>query len=578
MRRKKKITIQVGIVFFIVFAIAIALIAFVVAIGSTKLFLDSKENMMKNELDRLKKDVLLTPHLDWLLDYDEHYPDLVNYERLTYAGISEEAIEVLYTDSQHTYEQIEAFSDTDRMKIAQYLNLYLNSAIRDDMYHRFYDDAFLIDINEEYRGFVFVETRKGDGSNNRIGNYRKIDPKVYTSVNDYLKGDYDDYEFEVVFKSSSDGKSYFIGSVPIIINDKVRCLVCVAYDWSEYQETLVTNLGYMMIFGVGISLIAAALLMLMVYRISIRPLTLVSRSVRDYTKDKDIESVKHKLEKIRTRNEVESLAEDISQMTEEIERYNGEVTKLATEKERVTSELEFASRIQSSMLSKHFPDEDEYDLFASMDPAKEVGGDFYDFFMIDDDHLALVIADVTGKGIPAALFMAMSKMYIRNYAFSCDTPSEAFARANADIASDNEEDMFVTVWFGIMNIKTGHVIASNAGHEYPVIRRDSGDFEVLKDKHCLALGAMPVIKATDYEFDMKPGDTLFVYTDGAPEANDAENKMFGMERLVDALNEDPDRNPKEIIEGVKKSISGFVGEAAQFDDLTMLCLKFKGKK
>lgn len=243
------------------------------------------------------------------------------------------------------------------------------------------------------------------------------------------------------------------------------------------------------------------------------------------------------------------------------------------------SELNFATDIQASMLPSvfpAFPDRTEFDIHASMDPAKEVGGDFYDFFMIDEDHLGLVIADVSGKGVPAALFMMSSKILINDHATIGGSPAEILERVNKLVYANNKAHMFVTVWLGILEISTGKLTSASAGHEYPMINV-SGKYELLKDKHGLAIGAMSRSKYMDTEITLKKGDSVFVYTDGVAEATDADNQFFGTDRTLEALNAIPDgASQKEILEGVRTAVDAFVKEAPQFDDLTMLGLKYNG--
>ncbi|MBR0119899.1 MAG: serine/threonine-protein phosphatase, partial [Eubacterium sp.] len=224
-----------------------------------------------------------------------------------------------------------------------------------------------------------------------------------------------------------------------------------------------------------------------------------------------------------------------------------------------------------------FPERDEFDLFASMTPAKEVGGDFYDFFLIDDDHLYIVIADVSGKGIPAAMFMILAKGVLANQIIKSRSPAQALADANEELCRNNTNSLFVTVWLGILTISTGKLVAANAGHEFPVIKDPGGSFEYLKDKHGLVLGGRTGMKYTEYEIDLKPGSKLFVYTDGAPEANNEAEEQFGADRLLSSINQTDDPDPKEIISGMRSAIEKFTGDAEQFDDLTMLCLKYIGK-
>ena len=257
--------------------------------------------------------------------------------------------------------------------------------------------------------------------------------------------------------------------------------------------------------------------------------------------------------------------------------FNFKSSKLAA----TETELNMATEIQMSMLPltfPAFPDRSEFDIYASMDPAKEVGGDFYDFFLIDDDHLAAVIADVSGKGVPAALFMMSSKILLNDHATIGGSPAEILERVNKLVYANNKAHMFVTVWLGILEISTGKLTSASAGHEYPMINVN-GKYELLKDKHGLAIGAMPNSKYKDTEITLNKGDSVFVYTDGVAEATDANNELFGTDRTLEALNAIPDGvSQKEILAGVRSAVDAFVKEAPQFDDLTMLGLKYFGPK
>ena len=246
---------------------------------------------------------------------------------------------------------------------------------------------------------------------------------------------------------------------------------------------------------------------------------------------------------------------------------------------RIEAELSMATRIQVDMLPNifpAFPGRKEFEIYASMNPAKEVGGDFYDFFLIDDNHLGVVMADVSGKGVPAALFMMASKIMIQNYASMYKDPQMALEAANNQICQTNKEDMFVTVWLGILNIQTGMMSVTNAGHEYPALKKPNGKFELYKDPHCFVIGSMVDMKYKKYEMQLEKGSVLFLYTDGIAEATNMEQEMFGTERMLDALNQDPEAMPEKILSNVMCGVSGFVAGVEQFDDITMLCLKYNG--
>ena len=247
--------------------------------------------------------------------------------------------------------------------------------------------------------------------------------------------------------------------------------------------------------------------------------------------------------------------------------------------EATEADLRIGTEIQTSILPSifpAFPNRKEFDIHASMDPAKEVGGDFYDFFMIDEDHLALVIADVSGKGIPAALFMMSTKIIINDHATMGGSPAEILDRVNKLVCANNKAHMFVTVWLGILEISTGKLTTASAGHEYPMLNL-TGKYELFKDKHGMAIGAMAFAKYTDTEIQLKKGDSIFVYTDGVAEATDADNRLFGTDRTVEALNAIPTgASQKDILAGVRAAVDAFVKEAPQFDDLTMLGLRYNG--
>ena len=250
------------------------------------------------------------------------------------------------------------------------------------------------------------------------------------------------------------------------------------------------------------------------------------------------------------------------------------------EQERLNTELKMASEIQGSMLPHDFPpfpERTEFDIYASMDPAREVGGDFYDYFLIDEDHLCLVIADVSGKGIPASLFMMVSKVIVQSCAMLGQGPANILSKTNEALSSNNQVDMFVTVWVGILEISTGKLTAANAGHEYPALMKN-GRFSLLKDKHGFVIGGLEGVPYREYELALKPGDKIFVYTDGLPEATDANGEMFGTERMLHALNEKADDTPQGILTNVAGAVDEFVKDAEQFDDLTMLCMEYKGSQ
>ena len=275
---------------------------------------------------------------------------------------------------------------------------------------------------------------------------------------------------------------------------------------------------------------------------------------------------------VRKSSEFASLSDDINHTVSVLKGY------IEAAEKRIEQELEFAFKIQDSSLPKNFTfSRDDFELYATMDPAKEVGGDFYDFFFVGQDRLALVIADVSGKGIPAALFMMRAKTAIRGLAESGQTPAGILYRANNTLCEGNKAEMFVTVWLGIIDLATGRMQCANAGHEFPALMRAGGIFEPLLDRHGLALAAMENMRYKEYEIQLNPGDKLFVYTDGIPEAIDGNVEQYGMNRLLEALNSVKDASMRDILPVVRRHIQDFVGDADQFDDITMLGFCYRGR-
>ena len=284
---------------------------------------------------------------------------------------------------------------------------------------------------------------------------------------------------------------------------------------------------------------------------------------------------------VKTNDEIGSLASSFNSMTDSIQKYMVDLKEITSKEERIATELAFATKIQADMLPCEFPafpGRTEFDIYATMTPAKEIGGDFYDYFLLDDDHIALVIADVSGKGVPAALFMMMAKTLIKTRAQMGGTPAEILHDVNEQLLENDKAELFVTVWFAIVDLTTGEGVETNAGHEHPALRHKDGAFELVKTKHSPAVSVMNGIRFKQNEFKLEPGDRLFVYTDGAPEATNAENEMFGGERLIDSLNRRSGGDITELLTGLKRDIDEFVGEAPQFDDVTMLCFDFFGKQ
>ena len=282
---------------------------------------------------------------------------------------------------------------------------------------------------------------------------------------------------------------------------------------------------------------------------------------------------------IHTGDEIESLSGAMSDMFAGMKKYMSSLVSVTKEKERIGAELNVATSIQASMLPRifpAFPGRKEFDIFATMDPAKYVGGDFYDFFMLDDNTIGLVMADVSGKGVPAALFMVISKTLIKNRCQVSRSPADVLNYVNDQLCEGNDGDMFVTVWLAILDINTGKGMAANAGHEHPAIRRKGGKYELDVYRHSPAVATMEGMHFREHPFELNPGDSLFVYTDGVPEANNENGEFYGTDRMIECLNADPEATVHELLVEVREDIRKFAGPAEQFDDITMLAFEFWG--
>ena len=385
--------------------------------------------------------------------------------------------------------------------------------------------------------------------------------------------------YETVYRiKTTDGQhSHITTMVPVIGTDgTTKAILCMQRPIRELHDARRPYLINIAVWTALMCVLTGLFAAIYIRRYFVKPIQNVSdeatRFAKENTKGKPLGSIS-RIE------EIKNLARSIDTMETDMVNYIGHVTSLTAEKERIGAELELATRIQYAMLPHvfpPFPDRKEFDLYASMDPAKEVGGDFYDFFLTDGDHLCMVMADVSGKGVPAALFMMASKIILQSCAMLGQSPAEILTKTNQAICSNNQEQMFITVWVGILEISTGKLTAANAGHEYPMLKRPDGRFELVRDKHGFVIGGMDGMKYKEYTLEMEPGAKLFLYTDGVPEATDENGTLFGADRMLDALNREPDADPKGILKNVRAAVDEFVKDAEQFDDLTMLCMEYHG--
>lgn len=366
---------------------------------------------------------------------------------------------------------------------------------------------------------------------------------------------------------------------PIIIDGEMVALISVEIPMTTLQSDINSFVCRVILVGSLITVLLLIFTIAYFYRKFVEPINTASSETRAFIENNA--TISTRLSEIKTKDEIQLLCENILKMEIDIKEYIENITAITAEKERVGAELNVATHIQKSMLPcifPAFPDRKEIDVYATMDPAKEVGGDFYDFFMVDDTHLAIVMADVSGKGVPAALFMVIGKTLIKDNTVPGRDLGEVFTEVNNLLCESNSEGLFITAFEGVLDIVTGRFTFVNAGHELPFICKKDGKYEPYKVRRALVLAGMEDLKYKAGEMYLEPGDRVFQYTDGVTEATDANNQLYGMDRLEKTLNANLDKQPHELLPAIKADIDEFVGEAPQFDDITMLCLEYRQKQ
>lgn len=336
---------------------------------------------------------------------------------------------------------------------------------------------------------------------------------------------------------------------------------------------------------VAVTIVLMIILAYITNHFIIKPINILMHAAGSYvsdrnSRDKEKYTAIERLN-IHTGDEIESLSVTIKKMEREINTYIDNLSSITAEKERIGAELNIATQIQASMLPRifpPFPERKDVSIYATMNPAKEVGGDFYDFFLVDDCHLGMVIADVSGKGVPAALFMVIAKTLIKDHACGGAEPSEVFTQVNQQLCESNEAGLFVTAWMGILNVKTGHVEYVNAGHNPPLLASRGGDYAYLKQKSGFVLAGMEDFLYQQASFDLYPGDRLFLYTDGVTEAMNNQEEFYGEDRLCQWLNRNRKLGLTDTLHELQQDIYNFCDGAKQHDDITVLIYEMVNEK
>lgn len=401
------------------------------------------------------------------------------------------------------------------------------------------------------------------------------DKYVNNMKNIILKGE---RATEYLYSYSEESGAHTTAGLPVYdSNGKIVAVVGV-----EKAMTLLENARNTYVLHVILWTLAAIVLFIIAYTMILRrgvikPILTVTEEAKRFAETNESSD---NLLGIKQKDEIGVLARAVGKMEKDIVEYTQNLTAITAEKERVNTELSVATRIQANMLPSifpAFPDRREFDIYATMNPAKEVGGDFYDFFMVDERHLAIVMADVSGKGVPAALFMVIGKTLIKDHTTPEKDLGEVFTEVNELLCESNSEGLFITAFEGVLDLVSGEFRFVNAGHEIPFICKKGGKFEPYKIRAGFVLAGMEGMKYKCGEMQLEVGDKIFQYTDGVTEATDKNNELYGMERLTAILVENSALPPTELLPEIKEDIDRFVGDAPQFDDITMLCLEYKAR-
>ena len=593
--KRKKVPFYRCILFKVCIIIFVAMLS-TILIGAVITFQGVKREDEENILQKAQsfvnifKQAFTDDGNQWLLDYWEAHCNEMNLlsaedkqdEEIFNAWMNDHEAAMNYEMSKLAYqisaEDIEEMSDRDQHLFAEYIYEAISHSFEQTTSYEgrkaTYNVFKIIDTDEGEKEYLYYSNKTGEpalGKVEPIPIFERAFARRVIKTGDGLNS--------LEYFISPDGVFSLYTACPVKLNDKVVAIVGLEYPWNETSSELLSQTAEAIKRIVVYIIVCEIIIILLLFFMIIRPVRKLQEKILDYTKDKDASGCEKGLLVLNKRkDEVGSLARDVTNMTKEMDRYISEIYKFAEEKADSKAALSVAAKIQLDMLPCRFPafpDRDDFCIFASMTPAKEVGGDFYDFFLLDDDHLGMVIADVSEKGIPASLFMVISKTLIKDQAQMCRSPKTILEEVNNKLCESNGEGMFVTVWLGILTISTGKIVAANAGHEFPAIRKANGEFELFQDEHGFVLGCMKDIKYNEYEMELEKGGCLFLYTDGVPEATNANDKLFGTDRMLEALNKDPKATPGDLLDNVKKATDEFVGDAPQFDDLTMMAVTLK---
>ncbi|MBO6137944.1 MAG: serine/threonine-protein phosphatase [Lachnospiraceae bacterium] len=529
--------------------------------------------------------------IGWLADFwREHYEEMDFCYEEDVLREKEQAFSKAYTGSElairitpenisaEPYETQLLYAEICYGRISSFLDRLKNN------FNPVY--LYMIDVVGDEKVFLLTGARSGEKRISQGGDLYELGVKE-----PYVKGELyeldhiienhqSEAEFEAIMGGNVDQGGLFAIAPVHDSNEDIAMIALAYYDWRWFFFR-----GTGMLLIVAIILICGAILISMwvmhlIRKYVVLPISQEQSILKDFSETKDAGQAVSNLNLIRSDNEIEVLANNFSVMITEIDNYVKDIRHMTEERHRMETELSLARTIQTGTLPMDFPafpDRNEFDIYASVNPAKETGGDFYDFFFMDEDHLALVIADVSGKGMPAALFMMRALTFIRTRAkMPIESPVDIISDVNKWLCERNEQAMFVTAWLAVLDVKTGKGIEVNAGHEDPVIKRAGGQYELIEYEHSSVLAIIEDMQFKEHPFELHPGDSLVVYTDGVPESNNIAEEMYTTNRLLEVLNRNRDASMEGLVTEVIRDLRSFSAGVPQFDDITVMGLDYYG--
>ncbi len=580
-KKNKSILIQTTLIIFLLFCAAVATNGLAIFYSGSDFYMSGLTDNKRRLTHYVESMMRGYASISWLLDYW-----LENYELIDTSREHKDLKEYLAVPSDFlvnrksiTPDEISVLTPEQQFLFAEYCYRELMSDFDDikTMLQPFI--LYCVKPLEHRRNTAFVFFNAIDKNNDdefikeQLGTIWSLNMSRHPVIRSMYESGQESDEFEYVKVKNQE---IVYGYMPLKTDGKILCHITAAFRWDDVKNAIYDNIISVEIKNALCLIAAGMILALLLYILILRPLAKVQGSVREFTRRKDSSSIVEELETIKSKNEIGQLADDVSLLAVTLDQYTEEATRLSAERSRINTELSLAATIQEGVLPKNFPRAKEFSLHALTHPAREVGGDFYDFFMIDDDHIALVIGDVSGKGISAALFMMTAKTVLKDCVLSGGGSVQNIIRdVNDRLCEGNEAMLFVTLWFGVMTVSTGEISYVNAGHQYPALRRAGERFKIFEDIHARPLAILQNLTFSSGILKLNKGDTLFLYTDGVIETNSPNDDLFGENGLVDSLNLSLG-TPEELEKVVLNSLKDFRGKEAQFDDITMMCIKYTG--